>query len=123
MTTRTSPAPAGLLRPSLHCLAFAVALGSAGAALAKDVTWEDIANDDKTTGDVLQYGMGTHAQRWSPLKQVNADNVFKLTPAWSYSFGDEKQRGQESQAIVSDGVIYVTASYSRLFALDAKTGK
>lgn len=57
MTTRTSPAPAGLLRPSLHCLAFAVALGSAGAALAKDVTWEDIANDDKTTGDVLQYGM------------------------------------------------------------------
>ncbi|WP_034026904.1 hypothetical protein, partial [Pseudomonas aeruginosa] len=26
MTTRTSPAPAGLLRPSLHCLAFAVAL-------------------------------------------------------------------------------------------------
>lgn len=123
MTTRTSPAPAGLLRPSLHYLAFAVALGSAGAALAKDVTWEDIANDDKTTGDVLQYGMGTHAQRWSPLKQVNADNVFKLTPAWSYSFGDEKQRGQESQAIVSDGVIYVTASYSRLFALDAKTGK
>ncbi|VTQ00473.1 quinoprotein alcohol dehydrogenase [Pseudomonas aeruginosa] len=123
MTTRTSPAPAGLLHPSLHCLAFAVALGSAGAALAKDVTWEDIANDDKTTGDVLQYGMGTHAQRWSPLKQVNADNVFKLTPAWSYSFGDEKQRGQESQAIVSDGVIYVTASYSRLFALDAKTGK
>ncbi len=123
LTTRTSPAPAGLLRLSLHCLAFAVALGSAGAALAKDVTWEDIANDDKTTGDVLQYGMGTHAQRWSPLKQVNADNVFKLTPAWSYSFGDEKQRGQESQAIVSDGVIYVTASYSRLFALDAKTGK
>ena len=49
--------------------------------------------------------------------------MFKLTPAWSYSFGDEKQRGQESQAIVSDGVIYVTASYSRLFALDAKTGK
>lgn len=49
--------------------------------------------------------------------------MFKLTPAWSYSFGDEKQRGQESQAIVSDGVVYVTGSYSRVFALDAKTGK
>ena len=46
-----------------------------------------------------------------------------LTPAWSFSFGDEKQRGQESQAIVHDGVIYVTGSYSRVFALDAKTGK
>jgi glucose dehydrogenase len=72
---------------------------------------------------VLQYGMGTNAQRWSPLAQVNDKNVFKLTPAWSYSFGDEKQRGQESQAIVSDGVVYVTGSYSRVFALDAKTGK
>ena len=78
---------------------------------------------DLTTKDVLQYGMGTNAQRWSPLAQVNDKNVFKLTPAWSYSFGDEKQRGQESQAIVSDGVVYVTGSYSRVFALDAKTGK
>ena len=58
-----------------------------------------------------------------PLAQVNDQNVFKLVPAWSYSFGDEKQRGQESQAIVRDGVIYVTASYSRVFALEAKTGK
>ena len=76
-----------------------------------------------TTNNVLQYGMGTNAQRWSPLAQVNDQNVFKLTPAWSYSFGDEKQRGQESQAIVHDGVIYVTGSYSRVFALDTKTGK
>lgn len=72
---------------------------------------------------MLQYGLGTHAQRWSPLAQVNDKNVFKLTPAWSFSFGDEKQRGQESRAIVHDGVIYVTGSYSRVFALDAKTGK
>ncbi len=89
----------------------------------RNVTWEDIANDHLTTQDVLQYGMGTNAQRWSPLAQVNDKNVFKLTPAWSYSFGDEKQRGQESQAIVNDGVVYVTGSYSRVFALDAKTGK
>ena len=45
------------------------------------VTWEDIANDHLTTKDVLQYGMGTNAQRWSPLAQVNDQNVFKLTPA------------------------------------------
>ena len=46
-----------------------------------------------------------------------------LVPAWSFSFGGEKQRGQETQAIVHDGVIYITASYSRMFAIDAKTGK
>src|SRR5699024_8994928 len=37
--------------------------------------------------------------------------------------GDEKQRGQETQAFVHDGVIYVTGSYSRVWALDEETGK
>ncbi len=95
----------------------------ASAGYAKPVTWEDIANDHLTTTNVLQYGMGTNAQRFSPLAQINDKNVFKLTPAWTYSFGDEKQRGQESQALIHDGVVYVTGSYSRMWALDAKTGE
>jgi alcohol dehydrogenase (cytochrome c) len=101
----------------------ALALASATPSSAGGVTWDDILNDHKTTGDVLQYGLGLKAQRYSTLNQINADNVGKLTPKWSFSFGDEKQRGQESQALVHDGVIYVTASYSRMFALDVKTGK
>ncbi len=32
-------------------------------------------------------------------------------------------RGQEAQPIVYDGMIYVTGSYSRLFAFDARTGE
>ncbi|HRQ81861.1 MAG TPA: methanol/ethanol family PQQ-dependent dehydrogenase [Azospirillaceae bacterium] len=102
--------------------AFAV-LAHQGSALAGPVTWEDIANDHKTTNDVLMYGFGVDGKRYSPLKQVDAKNVEKLVPAWSFSFGDEKQRGQETQALLHDGVLYVTASYSRMFALDAKTGK
>jgi alcohol dehydrogenase (cytochrome c) len=39
------------------------------------------------------------------------------------SFGGEKQRGQESQPVIHNGKMFVTASYSRLFAVDAKTGK
>jgi alcohol dehydrogenase (cytochrome c) len=46
-----------------------------------------------------------------------------MVPAWSFSFGGEKQRGQESQALVHDGIIYVTGSYSRLFAVDSKSGE
>ena len=102
--------------------AFAVLAHQAPAA-AGPVTWEDIANDHKTTKDVLMYGFGVDGKRYSPLKQVDAKNVEKLVPAWSFSFGDEKQRGQETQALLHEGVLYVTASYSRLFALDAKTGK
>ncbi|AJD47859.1 PQQ-dependent dehydrogenase [Isoalcanivorax pacificus W11-5] len=96
---------------------------SSGTVMAKGVTWEDIARDQDTTGDVLMYGLGIHAQRYSPMTQVNSENVAMLTPAWSFSFGDEKQRGQESQALVHDGVIYVTGSYSRVFAIDARTGR
>ncbi|MBU0837893.1 MAG: PQQ-dependent dehydrogenase, methanol/ethanol family, partial [Gammaproteobacteria bacterium] len=123
MTTRSHPGSKRPLAIAVQCLALTGSLALAAAAQAKPVNWEDIANDHLSTENVLQYGMGTSAQRWSPLAQVNEDNVFKLTPAWSFSFGDEKQRGQESQAIVHDGVIYVTGSYSRVFALDAKTGK
>lgn len=106
-------------------LAVGVLAVSASLAFAegKKVTWDDLLNDHKTNNDVLMYGMGLKAQRYSTLDQINKDNVSSLTPKWSFSFGDEKQRGQESQAIVHDGTIYVTASYSRMFALDAKTGK
>ncbi|GAB2190400.1 quinoprotein ethanol dehydrogenase [Sessilibacter sp. MAH2] len=100
-----------------------VALSALSLGAVGEVTWKDIADDHKTTNDVLQYGMGVNAQRYSPLKQINTKNVKQLLPAWSWSFGDEKQRGQESQAVVHDGVIYISASYSRVYALDAKTGK
>ncbi len=87
------------------------------------VTDADIINDAKTTGDVVSYGIGPKGQRYSPLKSINADTVSKLVPAYSFSFGGEKQRGQEAQPLVSNGKIFVTASYSRLFAVDAKTGE
>ncbi|WP_245846670.1 methanol/ethanol family PQQ-dependent dehydrogenase [Vreelandella alkaliphila] len=92
-------------------------------AHASEVTWDDILNDHNNTETVLMYGMGVKAQRYSPLNQINADNVEMLTPAWSHSFGDEMQRGQESQALIHEGVIYVTGSYSRIFAIDARTGQ
>jgi len=102
---------------------FALAAGAPTASIANDVTWDDILNDETTTNDVLQYGLGVRALRHSTLDKINDGNVAKMKPKWSFSFGDEKQRGQESQALVHDGVIYVTASYSRMFALDSKTGK
>lgn len=106
----------------IAALVAATFCGSAVAAGAK-VSWEDIVNDDKTTGDVLTYGLGMKAQRHSPLTKLTTANVANLVPAWSFSFGGEKQRGQEGQALVHDGVIYATSSYSRIFAIDARTGK
>ncbi|WP_296574328.1 PQQ-dependent methanol/ethanol family dehydrogenase [Zoogloea sp.] len=101
----------------------AAALMVAGSVHAKEVTDADIANDAKTTGDVTHFGLGQQGQRFSPLDKVNVKTVKNLVPVWSFSFGGEKQRGQESQPLIHDGKMFVTASYSRIFALDAKTGK
>eukprot|EP00456_Euglypha_rotunda_P047947 TRINITY_DN3838_c0_g1_i4.p2 TRINITY_DN3838_c0_g1~~TRINITY_DN3838_c0_g1_i4.p2 ORF type:complete len:231 (-),score=74.06 TRINITY_DN3838_c0_g1_i4:12-704(-) len=112
-----------LFAPTAFAAAFAASLISASAVAASGPTWDDILNDADTPADVLSYGLGLKAQRYSPSTQINTSNVENLAPAWSFSFGDEKQRGQESQALVYDGMIYVTASYSRFFALDARTGR
>jgi alcohol dehydrogenase (cytochrome c) len=109
------------MRPQLLTLLVAAALAST-AAVAK-VTDQMIENDAKTPDDVLSWGIGQEGQRYSPLKQINTGNVGRLVPAWSFSFGGEKQRGQQSQPLIHGGKMFVTASYSRIFALDAKTGK
>ncbi|MCE8546710.1 PQQ-dependent methanol/ethanol family dehydrogenase [Ruegeria pomeroyi] len=93
------------------------------AALAAGVTEEDLANDTANTSSVLTNGMGRHLQRYSPLDILNKDNVKNLMPAWAFSLGGEKQRGQETQPLVHDGVMYITGSYSRLYAIDVNTGE
>jgi alcohol dehydrogenase (cytochrome c) len=92
-----------------------------GQAMA-GVTDRDIESDAKTTEDVLSWGIGPQGQRYSPLDRINTTNVGNLVPAWSFSFGGEKQRGQEAQPLVYNGKIIVTGSYSRAFAVDARTG-
>lgn len=105
---------------------FAIAVTAALLAttsLHAEVTEEMLLNDTASTGDVLTNGMGRHLQRYSPLEILNKDNVKNLVPAWAFSLGGEKQRGQETQPIVHDGVMYITGSYSRMYAIDVKTGK
>ncbi len=105
----------------LKVLVLATACVTSFAARAA-VTDAMIENDAKSPGDVLSWGIGPEGQRFSPLARINTKNVARLVPAWSFSFGGEKQRGQESQPLIHNGKMFVTASYSRIFALDAKTG-
>lgn len=107
----------------LKLLPLLLTVGLASLTAQAAVTDQMIADDAKTTGDVLSWGMGTQGQRYSPLKQINPKSIDKLVPAWSFSFGGEKQRGQESQPVIHNGKMFVTGSYSRIFALDATTGK
>jgi alcohol dehydrogenase (cytochrome c) len=92
-------------------------------AHAAGVTNDMIEHDAQNPGSVLSWGMGQQGQRNSPLTSINPDTIKDLVPVWSMSFGGEKQRGQESQPLIYDGKMYVTASYSRIYALDARTGQ
>ncbi|KUO57639.1 MAG: dehydrogenase [Alphaproteobacteria bacterium BRH_c36] len=100
-------------------LALTVAVSQPSLA---DVTIDDIVNDATTSNDVVSYGLGTQGQRYSPLNKINKDNVAQIVPAWTMSLGGEKMRGQETQPLVKDGVMYITGSYSRAWAIDTKTG-
>jgi quinohemoprotein ethanol dehydrogenase len=69
----------------------------------------------------LTYGRTYDEHRFSPLQQINAGNVAGLKPAWHYDLPVDA-RAQESTPLIIDGVMYVTAAWSRVFALDAATG-
>jgi len=96
---------------------------AATAHVGAQVTDAMLANDATSTDNVLTSGLGTQGQRYSPLTDINAKTIGRLVPVWSMSFGGEKQRGQQSQPLVNNGKMFVTASYSRIYAVDTKTGQ
>ena len=62
--------------------------------------------------------------RYSPLTQVNRENVTKLKVAWTYDSQDAfKDSEMQSNPIVVDGVLYATTPKLRVVAVDAKTGR
>jgi alcohol dehydrogenase (cytochrome c) len=101
-------------------MAFAALLSAAVPFAALAQTADDLRKDGKTPGDVLVYGMGYAGQRFSPLSQINKDNVRRLVPVWAYSLSD--LQGGESFPLVKDGVIYVT-THNATAAVDALTGR
>ena len=75
---------------------------------------------DTATQEWSKHGGGDAEQRFSPLRQITPENVDKLGLAWAFDLG--VSRGIEATPLVVDGVIYVTATWNKVFALDAKTG-
>jgi alcohol dehydrogenase (cytochrome c) len=57
---------------------------------------------------------------YSPLAQINADNVERLQPVWSYATGQVE--GHQAPPIVNNGVMFVATPGNQVIALEAKTG-
>ena len=95
------------------------------------------------------YGHDGASTRYSPLTQVNVDNVSKLQRAWTFHMtpatpaappltaappagapapgrgggGGGRGRRVEATPLMVDGVLYLPSPFNRVLALDASTGK
>ncbi|HEY1613602.1 MAG TPA: PQQ-dependent dehydrogenase, methanol/ethanol family [Rhizomicrobium sp.] len=76
---------------------------------------------DPPAEDWLSNGRGYSEQRFSPLTQINTANVKQLGVAWE--FRTNSVRGLEATPVVANGVMFVTAAWSKVFALDARSGR
>lgn len=81
------------------------------------------AADTPDPGGWAVYGKGYDNTRYSPLGQINTENVSKLKLAYAFSLGS--LRSNESTPLVIGDRMYVTTSWGPkyVYALDAKSGQ
>jgi len=116
------------------CIAAFASIGSAAAqevqsssisrtmgSAVKMVPQSALANAARDGSNFLLTNGNFEQTRYYPNSQINRDNVARLHPAWI--FQTDVKESLETSPIVVDGVMYVTTSYSHVYALDAKTGQ
>ena len=116
----------GLFTCLLSAAAFSVHGADKGSpehirAVTSKVDGGAIHANGRTSRDWLSYGLDYTEARFSRLKEINDGNVKQLGLAWSYNL--ESTRGVEATPLVVDGIMYVTASWSVVHAVDVRTGK
>ena len=102
-------------------LSLAVALGWSQPVRAQGVTTSDLETAAGNTSEWLMYGRDYHAHRYVELDQITPENVGDLDPVWVFATGGAN-RGLEATPLLHEGVIYLSADESRVFAVDARTG-
>jgi glucose dehydrogenase len=84
------------------------------------VTTEKLLAADSSTQS-LSYNGGYSEQRFSPLKTINTTNVGQLGLAWFADY--DTNLDQHGSPLYIDGVIYVSTTWNKMYAYEAKTGK
>ena len=70
------------------------------------------------------YGGNKANTHYSPLLQIDTNNVAQLKPVWEYRCGDAENATQiQVNPIIVNGILYGVSPKLKLFALDAATGK
>jgi quinohemoprotein ethanol dehydrogenase len=104
-------------------IAMAVALGSSADSpvIAGDVSEARVLADAAEGKNWLLNGRTFDEQHFSPLKQISDQNIGGLGLAWFLDV--DSTVGIVAEPIVVDGVIYVSAPLSKVYAVDANSGK
>ena len=81
-------------------------------------------------GGWSSYGHDAGGTRYSPLTQINKENVAQLKVAWSYQTGVLLELGDlkriatfETTPILVDGMLYLSTPLDQVIALEPDTGK
>ena len=69
----------------------------------------------------LMYRGTYDSHGYSPLAQINAENVANLKPLWTFSTG--LREGHQAPPVVNDGRMFITTPNNHLLALDAASGE
>src|SRR5579859_1843078 len=95
-----------------------------GACVLAAAFGESAHNDDWP-----YYGHDAGGMRYSPVAQINRENVATLRVAWTFHTGDvsdgrgnRKRGGFETTPLLVDGTLYLTTPFNRVIALDPETG-
>jgi alcohol dehydrogenase (cytochrome c) len=96
--------------------------------VAKGVTYERILDARSEPHNWLTYYGAYDGQRYSPLDQINTENVKLLKPEWMFQCGSvglhsgASTYSFEASPLVVDGVMFVSGWDGWVWALDARNG-
>jgi quinohemoprotein ethanol dehydrogenase len=101
----------------------AIAVHSSTAVTPRpgDVNEARVMADAAAGTNWMVNGRTNDSKHFSPLRQINDQNVGNLGLAWYLDY--DGAMGIVSEPIVVDGVIYVSAPLSKIYAVEASTGK
>jgi quinoprotein glucose dehydrogenase len=83
-------------------------------------------------GQWANYGNDPGGMRYSPLKQINTENVKNLKPAWTYQSGElatyegsnlASKAAFEATPLMVNGILYFSTPTNRIIAINAENGK
>jgi len=83
-----------------------------------------------SSGEWPHYGNDAGGSRYSPLAEIDRENVARLRVAWTYRTGEVlgepgpyAHYAFEATPLMVDGTLFLSTPYNRVIALDAETGQ